>query len=272
VLKKIKAFEILTSRGLVGSEEKARAIIMEGRLLADGTPVSKPGDMLSKESTIRIIPGRRYVSRGGYKIEGAFTDLGIKAKGKNAIDIGSSTGGFTDYLVKNGAKSVTAIDVGYGLLAWDLRNCEKVRLLEKTNIRHLDPSVLESRADLVVTDVSFISIKKIFKKIMDISSTGAEILLLVKPQFELSREHVRHKGVVLERGFHTKALKEIVDFLKDFDISIEDITFSRIKGASGNIEFWIYLRKSIISAQSELNYDKIIDDAVNGAHLYFARD
>ena len=147
---------------------------MEGRLLADGAPVTKPGDMLPKESNIRIRPGRRYVSRGGFKIEGAFNDLGITAKEKNAVDIGSSTGGFTDYLIKNGAKSVTAIDVGYGLLAWELRNCEKVRLLEKTNIRNLNPSVLGFRADLVVTDVSFISIKKIFKKIMDISSEDAE--------------------------------------------------------------------------------------------------
>ena len=136
-------------------------------------------------------------------------------------------------------------------------------------------SIISGTASMIMSaslTASFISIRKIFKKILDISSGNTEILLLVKPQFELSREYVRHKGVVTESAFHLKVLKEMVVFLKDYDIKIVDIKFSRLKGTSGNIEFWIYLRKSIISAKSKLNYDKIIGDAVNDAHLYFARD
>lgn len=263
---------MLLNRGLAKTEEEARALIMEGRIMADGAPVIKPGDMLPDKCNIKVIPVRRYVSRGGNKLEGAFDDLSLDARGKTAVDVGSSAGGFTDYLIKNGIKSVTAIDVGYGLLSWELRNDEKVQVLEKTNIRYLDPSKLSYKAELVTVDVSFISIKKIFQKIIDISSENAEILLLVKPQFELRSEDVRHKGVVIERELHTKSLNEIIDFLKNFKVSIEGIKFSRIKGTSGNIEFWIYLRKSTISTKSKLNYDKIIEEAVNEAHLFFARD
>lgn len=256
--------------GLVSSEEEGRALIMEGRIKVGDRIVSKSGDILSVGTKIEIIPKQLYVSRGGYKLEGAFNDFGLDVKNKTAIDIGSSTGGFTDYLLINGAKKVIAIDVGYGLLSWKLRNSEKVELLERTNIRYLDRSKLRYYADLAVADVSFISIKKILSKIIDITAPDASILLLIKPQFELRREDVKHKGIVKEKQLHIKALTGIIDFLESFRVSIKGITFSRIRGTKGNIEFWVYLRKFTNSTKSKLNYDKIIGDVVDDAHLFFA--
>jgi len=242
---------------------------MEGRIRTGNRIILKPGDIIPVDSKIELSPKRLYVSRGGYKLEGAFNDLGLSVKNKTAIDIGSSTGGFTDYLLLNGAKIVTAIDVGYGLLSWKLRNCEKVEVLERTNIRYLDRSRLKYFADIAVADVSFISIKKILSKILEITKPDADILLLIKPQFELRREDVKNKGIVKEKQLHIKALTDIVKFLENSRASIEDIVFSRIKGIKGNIEFWIYLKKSTNSTKSKLNYDKIISDIVNKAHLFF---
>jgi len=244
---------------------------MEGRIKArDGRTLSKPGDILPADAEIEIIPKRPYVSRGGYKLEGAFNDLGLSIKNRTAVDIGSSTGGFTDYLLINGAKKVIAIDVGYGLLSWKLRNSDRVVVFERTNIRYLDARRLEYFADFAVADVSFISIKKILSKIIEITAPDAGILLLIKPQFELKREDVKHKGIVKEKQLHIKALTDIADFLESFRIFISGIAFSRIRGAKGNIEFWIYLKKSANSAKSKLNYDKIIEDVVNGAHSFFS--
>jgi len=245
---------------------------MEGRLVSEGKKVKKPGEMIPEDSRLEVIPEKLYASRGGHKLEGAFMDFGLDASGRSAVDIGSSTGGFTDYLIKNGADIVTAVDVGYGLLSWELRNHEKVWVLEKQNIRDLDPSILGYKAELVTVDVSFISLKNIFKKIMDISSSSADILLLIKPQFELKKEFVKHKGVVLEKEYHIRILHEMVDFFRNFKVSIEGISFSRIKGVRGNIEFWIYLRKSINSAKTESNYDKIIGEVADMAHKFFAGD
>jgi len=267
--KKLRADMLLLEKGLASSEKEAIALIMEGRIKTVNNPNLKPGDMLPIDSKIELISKKLYVSRGGYKLEGAFNDLGLSVKNKTAIDIGSSTGGFTDYLLSKGAKMVTAIDVGYGLLSWNLRNCEKVEVLERTNIRYLDSSRLKCFADIAVADVSFISIKKILSKILEITKVDADMLLLIKPQFELRREDVRNKGIVKEEHLHIKALADIVKFLEDFSVYIKDIVFSRIKGAKGNIEFWIYLKKTTNSTKSKLNYDKIITDIVNKAHLFF---
>jgi len=267
--KKIRALDVLIERGFASTVKEARAIIMEWRFIVGGKPVKKPGDTISPGSDLKVIPARQYVSRGGLKIEGIFEDLGLEASGKTAVDIGASTGGFTDFLLQNGARSVIAIDVGYGLLSWNLRNSEKVEVMEKTNIRYLAPEDLEFKAEIAVVDVSFISIKKFFKKILKITSEDTKILLLLKPQFELKSKYVKHKGVVKESNFHFIALKDMVDFLNSFQVSIKNIRFSCIKGSSGNIEFWIYLRKSINPNESKLNYDKMINDAVFKAHEYF---
>jgi 23S rRNA (cytidine1920-2'-O)/16S rRNA (cytidine1409-2'-O)-methyltransferase len=260
-------------KGIAVSEKQAKALIMQGTVSSGGRPVLKPGESILIEDRIEIKENqRRYASRGGLKLEGIFEDLNLSTSGKTAIDIGSSTGGFTDFLLKNGAQHVTAVDVGSGLLEWDLRNNSKVTVLEKTNVRYLDPALIKYMPELVVVDLSFISISKVFQKIMEISSDEAEILLLVKPQFELERELVKHKGIVKEKIYHIKSLKDISMYLKNFKVSIEGISFSHIKGAAGNIEFWIYLKKERISAKSNINYDKIIGDVVDRAHLFFNKE
>jgi 23S rRNA (cytidine1920-2'-O)/16S rRNA (cytidine1409-2'-O)-methyltransferase len=241
---------------------------MEGRVSAGLNKIYKPGDLLTEDSEIKIKPLKKYVSRGGYKIEGAFNDFKLDAKGIKALDIGSSTGGFTDFLIKSGARKVTAVDVGYGLLSWNLRNLKNIEILERTNIRHLDTSLLKYKADLAVVDVSFISIEKIFKKILEATSSDAVILLLLKPQFELDRKDVKNRGVVKDKSLHIKSINKIIEFFKNFQVIIEGISFSKIKGYRGNIEFWVYLRKSVNSTEYNLNCDKIIDEVVNKAHDY----
>jgi 23S rRNA (cytidine1920-2'-O)/16S rRNA (cytidine1409-2'-O)-methyltransferase len=263
------AYQFLVDRGAAATEKHAKTLVMEGRVYIDGIKIVKPGDLVSGEGGLEVRQNRLYVSRGGLKLEGVFGDLGLDAAGKTAIDIGASTGGFTDFLIRNGALHVTAVDVGKGLLSWELRNNNKVRVLEKTNIRYLDLDMLDRKYDLVTADLSFISIKKVFNKILDVSSSDAEILLLVKPQFELERELVKHKGVVKEKGYHKKVLKDMLKYLENFEVIIEGLAFSRIRGSAGNIEFWIYLRKSIISTKSNINYDKIIIDVVERAHKFF---
>jgi len=246
---------------------------MKGIVSSGGRPVSKPGDLIFTGDSIEIRESqKRYASRGGLKLEGIFKDLGLNTSGKTVIDIGSSTGGFTDFLLRNGAKHITAVDVGSGLLDWDLRNNNSVTVLEKTNIRYLDPALIKYKPELAVVDLSFISINRVFRKIMDISSDDAGILLLVKPQFELKKKLVKHKGIVKEKTYHIKALKDMIEYLKNFKVSIEGISFSHIKGNAGNIEFWIYLKKARISAKSNINYDKIIGDVVDRAHLFFTKE
>ncbi len=210
-----------------------------------------------------------YVSRGGLKLEGVFQELGLSAAGKKAVDIGSSTGGFTDFLLKNGAKKIIDIDVGYGQLSWEIRNSPKVVVFERTNIRKLDISKLPFTSEITVVDVSFISIRKIFSKILELTDTNGEILLLVKPQFELMKDEVERKGIIRNKNLHYKVLTGITEFITKFPVEVKNLTFSKIKGAKGNIEFWIFLIKSFKEAESVLNYGKIIKDVIDKAHFYF---
>ena len=242
---------------------------MEGRVKVGGSVIEKPGTLVSQDSEIEIIPKNPYVSRGGLKIEGAFKDLGISITGKKAVDIGSSTGGFTDFLLKNGADKIIDIDVGYGKLSWKLRNSPRVTVLERTNIRHLDLKRIPFISNFAVVDVSFISIKMIFNKILEITDKNGEILLLVKPQFELKKNEVESKGIIRDKKLHCKVLSDITEFIIKHPVKIIDFTFSKIKGAKGNIEFWIFLRKCFKKAKYIINYDKIIRDIVGRAHKYF---
>ena len=255
----------------MSSADKARALIMEGRVLVNGSLADKQGELMPLDSKIEIIEKMPYVSRGGLKIEGIFNDLDLDVSGKLAADIGSSTGGFTDFLIQNGAAGVMSIDVGYGLLDWKLRNSNKVDVLERTNIRYLDIKKIPYKADIAAVDVSFISIKKIIEKIMELTIPGGEILLLLKPQFELGRKDIVNRGIIKDPDLHSKAISEMINYLKDLPVSILDINFSKIKGAKGNIEFWIYLKNSKTLAKSDLNYDKMIQSAVNAAHLFFTK-
>ncbi len=244
---------------------------MEGRVLINGILAEKQGEMVPLDSKPVIIEKMPYVSRGGLKIEGAFNDLDLDVSGKLAADIGSSTGGFTDFLIQKGVARVMSIDVGYGLLDWKLRNSDNVDVLEKTNIRYLDMKKIPYRTDITVIDVSFISIKKTMEKIMELTVPGGEILLLLKPQFELDKKDIKNKGVIKNPDLHNKALSEMIDYLKKLPVSILSVEFSKIKGAKGNIEFWIYIKNIKTLTKSDLNYDKIIQDAVNAAHLFFTK-
>lgn len=269
IKKKNKISKILLEKGLAGTEKEAGVMLMEGRVRVAGNVIEKPGTMVDKDSQIKVIPQDPYVSRGGLKIEGAFNDLGLSIRGKRAVDIGSSTGGFTDFLLQKGAAKIIDIDVGYGGLSWKLRNSPRVTVMERTNIRDLDINKLPFITDFAVADVSFISLKKIFEKILDITSKNGEILLLVKPQFELKKDEVEKRGIIKNKNLHFKVLKEIKDFVLKYQVKIKGFTFSRIKGAKGNIEFWIFLIKCSKEAKYIINYDKIIKVIVEKAHIYF---
>jgi 23S rRNA (cytidine1920-2'-O)/16S rRNA (cytidine1409-2'-O)-methyltransferase len=269
---------VLLEKKLAPDIKSAELLIIEGRVIVGASKIEKPGTKIPENASIRIIKDDPYVSRGGIKIEGAFSNFNLSASGKKTIDIGSSTGGFTDFLLQNGAEVVTAIDVGYGIISWKLRNDPRVILLERTNIRNIDKSLLKYMADLTVVDVSFISLKTIFNDIFSVTSPGGEILLLVKPQFEAQKGEVEPGGVIKNSELHIKILERTTGFLSDFNISIEGIGFSKIKGAKGNIEFWIYIKKAfgeinnenlINVKKTENNYGKIITDTVDMSVKYF---
>jgi 23S rRNA (cytidine1920-2'-O)/16S rRNA (cytidine1409-2'-O)-methyltransferase len=269
IKKKNKITEILLEKGLADTEKEARAILMEGRVRVAGRIIEKSGTMIDTCSKIKVTPQEPYVSRGGLKLEGAFKDLGLSISGKKAVDIGSSTGGFTDFLLQNGAAKIIDIDVGYGGLSWKLRNSPRVTVLERTNVRDLEVKKIPFIPDFAVVDVSFISIKKIFEKVLEITSKNGEILILIKPQFELKKDEVENKGIIKNRYLHYKVLKEIKDFIVEYPVKIKNFTFSKIKGAKGNIEFWIFLVKCFKGAKYIKNYDKIIREVVEKAHVYF---
>ncbi|MBM3707649.1 MAG: TlyA family RNA methyltransferase [Actinobacteria bacterium] len=272
-----KLITILLERNLVINRNTAESLILEGKVRVDGKIKDKPGIKVSDKSIIEIKPDLPFVSRGGLKIQEAFTDLKISVKNKKAVDIGASTGGFTDFLLKNKASSVIAIDVGYGVLSWKLRKDPRVIVLERTNIRDVIPDQLPYLSELTVVDVSFISIKTVFKNIFDITCEKGEIVLLIKPQFEVTKEEVENKGVIKSKILHLKVLLKIVEHILKFEVEIKGLTFSKIKGRKGNMEYWLYVIKktkksSLNNKKTSLNYDKMIIDTVNNAYSYYCME
>jgi len=272
-----KLADVLVERNLTSTLKEAKAIILAGKVLVDGKKVDKAGTRVAASASVEIIEDMPYVSRGGVKLEKVFLDFGLNARGKKAIDVGSSTGGFTDFLLQSGTDKVLAIDVGYGQLAWNLRQSPKVIVMERTNIRNIPIQKIPFLSDLTVVDVSFISIKTIFKNLLDITAGGGEILILIKPQFELAREDVQKGGVIRSKELHQKTLQEVIEAVSNYGVEIKNITFSKLQGAKGNIEFWLYVKKKIKknkiteinNKKTEPNYDKIITDIVEEAHKYF---
>jgi 23S rRNA (cytidine1920-2'-O)/16S rRNA (cytidine1409-2'-O)-methyltransferase len=263
---------LLLINGLVSSEKTANAYILSGSVTADGAVIDKPGTLVSSDCIIKVKEINKYVSRGAQKLEEAVRDFNIDLCNRLAIDFGASTGGFTDYLIKNGVKKIIAVDIGYGQFAWELRNNKNIYLLERTNIKNLEISILPFIADLAVADLSFISIRRIFYKIFQLTGAGAEILLLIKPQFELDKELVEHKGVIKNIDLHVKVLNDVVDFFKAYPgVKIMGINFSKLKGAKGNIEYWIYLQKinQDNEVKKDISYDKMITDMVEKSHQFF---
>jgi len=246
-LEKERLDVLLVKKGLFESREKARSAIMAGIVIVNGNKEDKPGTRIPVESEIELKDNPNpYVSRGGLKLEKAISYFGIDLNGKTAIDVGASTGGFTDCMLKNGAVKVYAIDVGYGQLAWQLRQDERVVCMERTNIRYVKPEDLGERADFASIDVSFISLKKVLPVVKDLLKETGEIVCLIKPQFEAGREKVGKHGVVRDPDVHLEVVTDVAYFSENTGLYTKGITFSPIKGPEGNIEYLLYLSKTIL--------------------------
>ncbi len=240
---KIRLDRLLVELGFVESRSRAQALIMAGKVMVDGEVVDKAGRPVEPTSRITLREGLPYVSRGGLKLEGFFVETGIDVRGLVVMDVGSSTGGFTDCLLKRGAKRVIAVDVGKGLLDWRLRNDKRVRLLEGRNIRYLKVEDVGERVDMAVIDVSFISLEKVLPVVRGIVKEWGGVLCLVKPQFEVGKGMVGKGGVVNDPDKHRKVIERLKEFSKTLGFTILDVRESVIRGAKGNREFWLYLRR-----------------------------
>ncbi len=236
---------ILVQRGLFQSREKAKAAIMSGSIYVNGQREDKAGSMFYDVPETQIeLRGRKlpYVSRGGLKLEKAIASFGIELAGKCCMDIGASTGGFTDCMLQSGAALVYAVDVGYGQLDWKLRNDSRVVCMEKTNIRYISPDDIGQRLDFASCDVSFISLKKVLPAVRPLFSEHGEMVCLIKPQFEAGREEVGKHGVVRDIKIHRQVISDIWDFATKEGYTVLGLEHSPIKGPEGNIEYLIYLR------------------------------
>ena len=263
--------KILTDRGLFESKSKAQSAIMAGDVRVDGVVITKSGYMLEpKENTLFEIKTEPFVSRGGYKLDKAIKEFSINLKDKVCLDAGASTGGFTDCMLQNGAKKVYSVDVGYGQIAWKLRTDNRVKVIERVNIKScsLDEIYSENdeKAQFITMDLSFISITKVLSNVIKLAdNSGFEIVSLIKPQFEAGKNRVGKNGVVREKEVHFEVIDNIIEYAKTLNLFVKDLTFSPIKGPKGNIEYLIYLcdkpQDSIINITDIINlaHSKLID-------------
>jgi 23S rRNA (cytidine1920-2'-O)/16S rRNA (cytidine1409-2'-O)-methyltransferase len=233
--------KILVVRGIAPSRERAQALIMEGKIFVSGIPVTKAGVMVAEDAAIELkgedIP---YVSRGGLKLEAAIKHFNISIKDKIAMDVGSSTGGFTDCMLQNGAKKVYCIDVGYGQLAWKLRQDQRVVLIERTNIRYLEREKIPDDIDITTIDVSFISLAKVIPNVLEFLKEEGEIIALIKPQFEVGKGEVGKGGIVKDEAKRLKAVERVKENLESLGLQTIGVIQSPIPGQKGNIEYLIY--------------------------------
>jgi len=251
----------LVNRGVVPSREQARGAILAGRVTIDGVVVTKAGAMVRPGASVEIAVGPRYVSRGGLKLEAALETFGVDPAGKDALDVGASTGGFTDCLLQRGARSVVALDVGYGQFAWQLRNDPRVRVLERTNIRSADAETVGGPFGIIVIDVSFIGLGKVLPAVHPFVREDALCLALVKPQFEAGKGRVGKKGVVRDASIHRDVLQAVVTEAGSAGWIVKGLGWSPVKGPEGNIEFWIAL------ATNGESGDIDVDAVVTAAHV-----
>ena len=243
--KKQRLDVLLVEKGLAPSREKAKAIIMAGIVYVDGNKEDKAGTTFPVNAVIEI-KGKTlpYVSRGGLKLEKAMQKFPITLSGKVCMDVGSSTGGFTDCMLQNGATKVYAIDVGHGQLAWKLRNDERVVCMEKTNIRYVVPEDIDELAAFSSIDVSFISLTKVLPPVKNLLTEDGQVVCLIKPQFEAGREKVGKKGVVRDRAVHEEVIRMVMDYASSIDFYPLALDFSPVKGPEGNIEYLLFLSKN----------------------------
>lgn len=243
---------LLVQKGLAPSREKAKAMIMEGNVFINNNREDKAGTMFDENVEIEIKGNTlKYVSRGGLKLEKAMTHFGITLDDKVCMDIGASTGGFTDCMLQNGAKKVYAVDVGYGQFAWKLRQDERVVCMEKTNIRYVTPEDIADELDFASVDVSFISLTKVLGPARALLTDEGEMVCLIKPQFEAGKEKVGKKGVVRDKAVHEEVIIKVIDFAKEIGFEVLNLEYSPIKGPEGNIEYLVYIRKCEIGKEGE---------------------
>jgi 23S rRNA (cytidine1920-2'-O)/16S rRNA (cytidine1409-2'-O)-methyltransferase len=235
---------LLVKRNLAASREKAKAIIMSGNVFVEGQREDKAGTTFPEEVQIEVRGNTMpYVSRGGLKLEKAIHNFDVSVEGKVCTDVGSSTGGFTDCMLQNGARKVFAIDVGRGQLDWKLRQDERVVCMEKTNIRYVTPEDIGEPVDFSSIDVSFISLTKVLMPIREYLTEHGQIVALIKPQFEAGREKVGKKGVVREKSTHIEVITKVIDYAMSIGFAVLNLEFSPIKGPEGNIEYLVHLEK-----------------------------
>ncbi|WP_455759597.1 TlyA family RNA methyltransferase [Cloacibacillus evryensis] len=262
--KLIRLDKFITDRKLAASRTAAQNYIEEGRVTVGGVTITKAASMVPQDASVKIdAPEREWVSRGAYKLLKAIESFAIKADSRRCVDIGASTGGFTEVLLANGAAKVYAVDVGYGQLAWKLRGDPRVAVLERTNARNLTLEMIDGeKADIVVSDASFISITLLLPKMEELLKEDGLMAVLVKPQFEAGRERVG-KGVITDPALHREILGEVADFIeKDTGLSLEAADYSPIRGPEGNIEFLFLLRhKGMENAANRPDLDKIVEEA-----------
>ncbi len=253
---------LLVNKGLAESREKAKAIIMSGIVYVDGVKEDKAGASFDDKSQIEIRGNTlKYVSRGGLKLEKAVDSFGVELSGKITMDVGASTGGFTDCMLQNGAVRVYSVDVGHGQLAWKLRNDERVVCMEKTNIRYVTPDDIDDKIDFASIDVSFISLMKVIPPVKELLKPDGEIVCLIKPQFEAGREKVGKKGVVRDKQVHVEVCKMIVDFVRTIGFKTLALSYSPIKGPEGNIEYLLYMTKDTTKENKEFDIEAIVEES-----------
>ncbi len=243
---------LLVKRNLAESREKAKAIIMSGNVFVEDQREDKAGTTFPEDVKIEVrghvMP---YVSRGGLKLEKAIKNFDVSVEGKVCTDVGSSTGGFTDCMLQNGASKVYSVDVGYGQFAWKLRQDPRVVCMEKTNIRYVTPEDIDDALDFASVDVSFISLTKILEPARNLLKDGGQMVCLIKPQFEAGREKVGKKGVVRDKAVHLEVVERIVTFALEHGFSVHHLSYSPIKGPEGNIEYLVHIEKKETAVKEE---------------------
>lgn len=248
-MKKIRLDQLVFDLGLAESRERAKTTVMSGLVFVNGQRADKPGMQVSPDVNVEVkgtaLP---YVSRGGLKLEKALKVFPIDVNGKVCIDCGASTGGFTDVLLKNGAAKVYSVDVGYGQLAWSLRNDERVVNMERTNIRYISSEQIPEPLDICVMDLSFISVKLVLPAVCALLKNDAQLVCLIKPQFEAGREEVGKKGVVRDKAVHLSVIESVLSFAPTVGMTVMGLDFSPIKGPEGNREYLCYMKKGVHEA------------------------
>ena len=255
---KVRIDKLLVDRSFVETREKGRALILAGQVLVNGQKVDKAGALVPQDSDIRILGERMpFVSRGGVKLEAALQAFGIDVKGKTALDVGASTGGFTDCLLQHGVLKVYAVDVGYGQMAWKLQQDPRVVLIDRTNIREIDPLRIPERIDVAVIDVSFISLEKVLPAVLPFLKPVAGLVALIKPQFEVGKEFIGKGGIVRDEEARSAAVERVRAMFRDSGLQEKGVIPSPITGQDGNVEYLIYAVSRAANSSPSTTIDSI---------------